>query len=67
MKSSAYLIRCDTTFCIYISIQLRKHHVRTLSTNVLNKSGNLKFQLPIARNHRWDYKERQERELIAVI
>lgn len=43
MKSFACLIRHDTAVRIYISIQLRKHHVRSLSTNV-SKRGNLKFQ-----------------------
>lgn len=43
MKPFACLIRHDTAVRIYISIQLRKHHVRSLSTNV-SKRGNLKFQ-----------------------
>lgn len=46
MKSFACLIRHDTVVRIYISIQLRKHHVRTLGTNV-SKSG--KFEIPILR------------------
>lgn len=43
MESFSCLIRHDTVVCIYIFIQLRKHYVRALGTNVI-KSGNLKFQ-----------------------
>lgn len=45
MMSFACLIRRDTTFRIYKAIQQRKHHVRTLGTNV-SKNGNLKFKSP---------------------
>lgn len=43
MKSSVCLMRHDTLVCIYIFIQLRKHYVRALGTNVIKKE-DLKFQ-----------------------
>lgn len=43
MKSFICLMRHDTLVCIYIFIQLRKHYVRALGTNVIRKE-DLKFQ-----------------------
>lgn len=43
MKPSVCLMRHDTLVCIYIFIQLRKHYVRALGTNVIKKE-DLKFQ-----------------------
>lgn len=43
MKSFVCLMRHDTLVCIYIFIQLRKHYVRALGTNVIKKE-DLKFQ-----------------------
>lgn len=43
MKSFVCLMRHDTLVCIYIFIQLRRHYVRALGTNVIKKE-DLKFQ-----------------------